>query len=168
MAQELTTERLKLRPFTAADGARVVEMLGDFEVSKWLARVSHPFGAGDLRLLNEDGTSRWPDLMAITLDGEVIGDTGAGPHFGYYIDRAHWGRGYASEAAKAAVNHGFGALNHEAMEAGVFDGNTASRRILDRLGFRESGREMRLCRARNTELPCTILTLTREDWETRV
>ena len=69
----IQTERLKLRPFIKADSEQVMAILNDFDVSKWLHRIPHPFTQQDLRILGPKGESRWPDLAAIEHDGALVG-----------------------------------------------------------------------------------------------
>ena len=58
---------------------------------------------------------------------------------GYWIGVPYWGRGYASEAAQAAVAHGFGELGLNRIYATVFGGNTASRRVAEKAGMKYEG-----------------------------
>ncbi|KMW57586.1 50S ribosomal protein acetyltransferase [Candidatus Rhodobacter oscarellae] len=164
MARYILTERLLLRPFRAADGPRVVELLNDFAVSKWLAKVPHPFGHADLRLVDEDGSDRWPELVAITLDGAVVGGISAGEHFGYWIGRDYWGQGIATEATAAMLTYVFNEEGRDEITSGCFTGNGASAHILNRLGFREESRDFVESRARGVEVSNVNLRLTRENW----
>lgn len=164
MPRYIVTERLVLRPFGAADGARVVELLNDFAVSKWLAKVPHPFTDADLRLVRADGSDRWPELAAITLDGAVVGGISAGAHFGYWVGRDYWGRGIATEAATAMLAYAFNEGARDEISSGVFTGNHASARILDRLGFREESRDFAMSAARGAEVSNVNLRLTRDAW----
>jgi len=59
---------------------------------------------------------------------------------GYGIHPAWWGQGYASEAARLMVGFGFAALGLHRIWATYHPENTASRRILGNLGFRQEGR----------------------------
>lgn len=165
MTRLILTKRLVLRPFTPKDGPRVVALLNDFEVSKWLAVVPHPFTADDLRLMNDDGSERWPDLAAITLGGEVVGGISTGCHLGYWIGRPYWGQGIATEAAVGMLSHVFAEQGRDQIASGYFTGNVASGRILHRLGFRETARNMKANRARGVEVSNVDMTLTRTDWE---
>lgn len=167
MTQTIKTQRLILRPFVAGDGPAVVRHLNDFEISKWLSVVPHPFTDADLRILNADGTSRWPDLMAIEHAGDIIGAVSAGDHFGFWIGRAHWGQGFASEAAGAALRYKFELLGAPEVQSGVFEGNAASLRVLEKLGFEETGRAPWRCAARDRDLLSIDFTLTRARWEAR-
>jgi len=79
-------------------------------------------------------------------EGTLIGQCGLGAEdgrvgLGYMLDKAYWGRGLATEAAKAGLMYGFAELDLEWLWAGTQAGNTASRRVLEKLGM--SLREMR-------------------------
>lgn len=163
----IQTARLVLRPYLSADADRVVSLLGDFEVSKWLAKIPHPFTHTDLKLTNDDGSSRWPDGAAITLDGVLIGGISCGDHLGYWIAPDHWGRGYASEAAAAAADDFFQRRSDDQLASGYFEGNEASLRILKRLGFHETARYDLYNRAYEAERPNVDMSLSRADWEAR-
>lgn len=79
---------------------------------------------------------------------KYIGYCGVYPHFaadgsaikgegtlGYYIAREYWGRGLGTEAARAFVEYGFGELGLKRLVTAVEQGNAASIRILEKLGF---------------------------------
>ena len=61
------------------------------------------------------------------------------PELAYELLRAAHGRGYATEAGRAVVTWASEA-GYRRLWAGVWDWNVASRRVLDKLGFRETGR----------------------------
>ena len=166
MSPPIITERLILRPFVAQDGDRVVELLNNFEVTRWLAKVPHPFTHADLRLVNKDGSARWPDLAAITMGDKVVGGISS-DHLGYWIGQPYWGQGIASEAARAMVDYCFQTLGKDALDSGYFEGNAASARILAKLGFSETKRYMFYNRALDREAPNVDMILTRESWEAR-
>ena len=93
-------------------------------------------------------SSAQPDLLAIELlsSGEVIGYCGLiprelpdEPELAYELLQAQWGHGYATEAGLAVVNWAR-STGHNRLWAGVRDWNVASRRVLSKLGFVETGR----------------------------
>jgi len=167
VSPSIKTKRLVLRPYGAEDGDRVAELLGNFEVTRWLAKVPHPFTHADLRLMNDDGSSRWPDLAAITLNSEVIGGISSGGHLGYWLDPAYWGQGIASEAARAMVDYFFETTDQEMLESGYFEGNLGSERILSKLGFVETERYPFFNKALNRKAPNVDMLLTRDAWTAR-
>jgi RimJ/RimL family protein N-acetyltransferase len=74
--------------------------------------------------------------------GELIGDAGlyrmgGEVELGYTLGRAWWGRGYATEAARACLEIAFGELGLPSLIAVVDPANPASTRVLEKLGFHE-------------------------------
>ena len=91
-----------------------------------------------------------PGLLAVERKGtaDVIGYCGLiihgngspdEPELAYELLRAAHGRGYATEAGRAVITWASEA-GYRRLRAGVWDWNIASRRVLDKLGFREAGR----------------------------
>jgi ribosomal-protein-serine acetyltransferase len=56
---------------------------------------------------------------------------------GYWVSPKYARQGMATEAANAAIRYAFGHLGAKAISIGYFDGNDASRRIVEKLGFRK-------------------------------
>ncbi len=86
---------------------------------------------------------------------------------GYVFAKPWHGRGYATESVGAMVGHGFA---HRAMErcfGNVFVGNTASRRVMEKLGFLYEGTARRATLKRGVWKDEWILAITRPDWEGR-
>ena len=59
----------------------------------------------------------------------------------YGVDERMWGRGYAVEAARAVIDHAFTQLEMPVIRASTDTGNTASVRVLEKLGFAQTRRE---------------------------
>jgi RimJ/RimL family protein N-acetyltransferase len=87
--------------------------------------------------------------LAVTLfpDGQLIGRCGLGltePDLGegmlwYTIHPSHWGRGYATEAARGLLDFGFDELRLHRIWADCDPANVASVRVLQKLGMRREG-----------------------------
>lgn len=105
---------------------------------------SDAFAAQVRREMDERGFGLW----AVEVPGVApfVGFTGlAVPRFrahftpcvevGWRIAREHWGRGYATEAARAALAHGFAALGLEEIVSFTAAGNLRSRRVMEKLGM---------------------------------
>jgi ribosomal-protein-alanine N-acetyltransferase len=78
--------------------------------------------------------------------GELVGDCGlfhldSGPEIevGYRLRRDRWGLGYATEAARASVAHGFEALGLDRVCGITHPANVASQRVLQKCGMRDQG-----------------------------
>jgi len=167
MPRKIVTERLVLRPFMAADSDDVLRYLGDYAVSRWLAQVPHPFTRADLRILNPDGGERWPELAAITLNGVIVGGIGTDGHFGYWVAQPFWGNGIATEAAGGMVSYLFGLDQRADINSGYFAENRAAGRVLEKLGFEETGRGTQFSRSQDREVPHVNMILSRDVWEVR-
>jgi RimJ/RimL family protein N-acetyltransferase len=168
----IETARLVLRPTLRSDVGRLVAEISDFEVSKMLARVPYPYRRGDaesfLAAVADGGGRDLP--LAITLGDRVIGGIGLSGlrserEFGYWLGRAHWGKGYATEAGWAFLAHVFDAFDLDVIRSGVFVGNQASLRVQEKLGFEPIGTRMLHCLARGHALEHIDTILTRDRFE---
>ncbi|PID37003.1 MAG: GNAT family N-acetyltransferase [Rhodobacterales bacterium] len=140
---ELTTARLTLRSLTPADFDALFALVSDYEVAKMTASWPHPADPELTRARCQPyagtgfvfGAFAGPELVG------VLGVTAEHdpPELGYMFARAHWGRGLASEACRAAVNHAFASFDWPEIAACVFDDNPASARVLEKLGFEATG-----------------------------
>jgi len=83
-------------------------------------------------------------IFAIEVDGEAVGSIGAHPFtdinrlgadFGYWISETYWNKGIISEAIPAIVNYVFLKTTIIRLQAGVFESNLASKRVLEKNGF---------------------------------
>jgi ribosomal-protein-alanine N-acetyltransferase len=151
---ELTTERLRLRPFTAADQETIHAVYSDPEVMRYVGNGPHRTlddTATALRIYGDVLARYGYSFLAVSEleGGALIGDGGLyplggqGPDFelGYTLARSAWGKGYATELGRALVEHAFNALDAPRVVAQVEPANHASRHVLEKLGFSE--REVR-------------------------
>jgi ribosomal-protein-alanine N-acetyltransferase len=147
----LRTPRLVLRPLVAADAPALFRFRSDPVEQQYNDRpLGSPDDAHALldRLAAEhanDGAVHWG--LTLREDDVVVGLLGynywARPHrragVGYDLSRRLWGRGLASEAMTAVLDHGFGAMGLNRVEAHTDAENAASIRMLERLGFWREG-----------------------------
>jgi RimJ/RimL family protein N-acetyltransferase len=120
------------------------EHINDWEVMRWLASPPWPYSLADMhdwiaRSNSERAAGRAAEY-AITMDGLAIGvigivGLGVGPVLGYWLGRPFWGRGFMSEAAATLLSHLF-ASGESFITSGALEGNAASLRIQQKLGFR--------------------------------
>jgi [ribosomal protein S5]-alanine N-acetyltransferase len=96
-------------------------------------------------------------LFAIEVEGKHIGNIKLGPvnerhsnaDISYFIgERTYWGHGHATRAVKLICDYAFNALKLHRVQAGAYEGNNASKRVLTKAGFSFEGR---LRRALKTE-----------------
>jgi RimJ/RimL family protein N-acetyltransferase len=145
------TERLVLRPPHRDDVAELAELANNRRVAEMLARMPHPYGEAEARAFIESAKRRPAGgcVYAITNSdsGAFIGciglnGTARGLELGYWIGEPYWGRGYATEAAHAAVDLAFRATAIDALHVSCRVTNAASRRVIHKCGFQYAGQGM--------------------------
>ena len=149
MTTFLTTERITLRPFTAADEDRLHALHSDPAVMRHLGRPATREQIRDVTLpyylgLYGSGFGYWAAIETAT--GEFLGwflfrppqvDPEPGTvELGYRLHTAAWGRGFATEGARALLEKGFTELGVEKVVADTMAVNSGSRHVLEKVGLR--------------------------------
>jgi RimJ/RimL family protein N-acetyltransferase len=144
---ELATARLRLRPRTPADLEANLAMDLDPEVYRFIFLRGPPDPAAHRAALSARIASGWPErggLWVVEWQEKpgFLGWCGVFPledsgliEIGYRYIRAAWGRGVATEAGRAVLDHGFRVLGFDPIVAVAARENTASRRVLEKLGL---------------------------------
>jgi RimJ/RimL family protein N-acetyltransferase len=150
----IKTARLVLRDFVPEDWRAVLAYQRDprylrFYDDAWANRTDDQVRAFVEMLIGyQQQAPRRKFQLAITLDGQLIGNCGIRrkdtndweADIGYELAPAHWGRGYATEAARAMVRIGFDDLHLHRVSAWCIADNVASARVLEKAGLRLEGR----------------------------
>ncbi len=148
MLPTLETARLKLRPYSDADIAALLPLIGAREVAATTLRIPHPYTEQDAKDFIAHTRSGPEIRLAITLraEGCLIGGVGLRPtdahrhaELGYWLGLLHWGKGFATEAAREMLRYGFENVGFHRIFASHFKGNIASGRVLKKLGMRYEG-----------------------------
>ena len=109
----LETERLVLRQPTLADVKAIAAVVADKRVSINLRRVPHPYTLDDATTFVTTVASTIDTVFLIERERTVIGLVGVSwedenaPELGYCLGVDHWGKGYATEAARAVIDYAF-------------------------------------------------------------
>lgn len=151
------TPRLTLRPLASEDTDALVSLYSNWEVARWLSRLPWPFTSdsaqtmiGEATMDLERGRGYFLCIVA-RASGTFVGtlslrlpayddeawttDTTLGI-LGYAVVPQQHGRGFATEAATSIVQFAFEHLQLHHLRATTLRDNIASRRVLERLGFR--------------------------------
>lgn len=170
----IDTERLRLRPLTPDDAPHLAHLTSP-AVSRWTgswppqlseeAALERVAAAG--AAIDRGDAAVW----AITLredDGPlgVIGlhlnaSNRRSGELGFWIGEAFWGRGYAAEAARAVVAHGFETTGLDVIEAGAKPKNARSIAVLTKLGMTPCGGRRVYASARHRHEACRFFRLSR-------
>jgi ribosomal-protein-alanine N-acetyltransferase len=147
----LIGERTQLRELQSSDGPDVFAIVGDDRVTQFLSFDSRDSDAAQASV---DGAierakirPRMEYYLATTTldDDQLIGTCRLGltgvraAKLGYAIAAEHWGKGYATDAARSALDFAFGPLRLHRVTAAVGPENAASHAVVKRLGFVREG-----------------------------
>ncbi len=167
----LKTERLVLRPPQRADAKAIAALADDRRVAENLRRIPHPYTLADAQtFLETAGASNEELVLVITVADTIIGSCGiaqsrdAHPEIGYWLGVPFWGNGYATEAARALIDHGFRDRGHSMLLGAARVSNPASRRVLEKCGFEWTGVGLCRVRALAASVPVDRFRLDRARW----
>lgn len=148
-------ELCRLRPYRNGDANALCAVANDFEVVRWMTRrFPHPYALCDaeewIAFAMADARKQ---ILAIEVDDVIAGGIAVEPLegerngtalFGYWLGRAYWGRGIATEAARLLSDFALQSGDLRRLEATVFAPNVASGRVLEKCGFTLEGRSPQL------------------------
>jgi [ribosomal protein S5]-alanine N-acetyltransferase len=148
----LATERLTLREFAMRDAEDVARLAGEKEIAATTRFIPHPYTLdmakewlGALPGKHERGEIL-NFAITVTSTGELVGSIGftLNPidnhgEMGYWIGKPYWNQGYATEAGKELVRYAFEQMGLFRVYAHYMTKNTASGRVMQKLGMRREG-----------------------------
>lgn len=155
---QIETQRLIVRNFVAADAPALTRTLADPRIFTYLPEEV-PSAADVERLiagfLDRDERNRKLEgpfigtnfALVLKSAQRIIGWCGLQPfepypdkiEIFYGLSPVHWNQGYVTEAARAVLGHGFEILGLDQVVAGVKPANTASVRVLEKIGLVRQG-----------------------------
>jgi [ribosomal protein S5]-alanine N-acetyltransferase len=147
----LRLSRCELRPWRVGDEASLVRHADNRNVSRNLRdRFPYPYTDADAEDWIRRASTQMPvTSFAIVVDGEAVGGIGLelgidvfrrSAEVGYWLGEPFWGRGIATEALRAVTDYAFAKFDVCRLEAGVFEWNAASARVLEKVGYTLEGR----------------------------
>ena len=150
-------EGIELRPFQDGDQDALARAANHPGIADNLRnRFPFPYTRADADAWIAIATSEEEvaDNFAILDAGELVGGVGLevnDPHdvhgktagIGYWLTPSRWGRGIATAVVRAAAPFWMEQLQLERLEAGVYDWNPASGRVLEKAGFTFESRQRR-------------------------
>jgi RimJ/RimL family protein N-acetyltransferase len=176
----LETERLVLRAPRIEDMAWIAELADNRNVAEMTANIPHPYGMADAAafianlpsgagaatfasFLRTDGFNPLGPPIPVGMCG-FVARNGEPPEIGYWLGETYWGRGIATEAVRALIDHAFGDLGHEVLLAAARVINPASRRVIEKCGFQWTGAGLTRVRSIGASVPVDRFRLERGLW----
>lgn len=170
--ERLATARLVLTRPRPGDLAELRALIGDPRVPEWQFPIRFRGPAEVARMLAR-GIEQWERhgfgaWLVRTDEGTLVGRVGLAcasfegrdcVEAKWFVGVDHWGRGYATEAARAALESGFNRLRLDEVLAWTLTTNGPSQALMRRLGFRELGP------LEHVGLPHVAYAVARADWQ---
>lgn len=137
-----------LQPWRESDIPELIPLIGVREVAATTLQIPHPYREEHAREFLRNTAKQSEQRLSIRLrsDGQLCGGVGLLPNaahqhaeLGYWLGIPFWGNGYATEAAGAVVRYGFEQIKLHRIFASHFEGNIASKRVLEKIGMRYEG-----------------------------
>ena len=157
MNNEIVTERLILRPWQESDAESLYKYARDPAIGPIAGWPPHTSVEDSLNVIRSAGIMSGEGLHS----AEMKADEG---EIGYWIGRPYWGQGLIPEAVRCLLQRCFEDLGMSAVWCGYYDGNTKSRRVMDKCGFRfhhtEEGNTSPLGDIRTEH----FMRITKEEW----
>jgi ribosomal-protein-alanine N-acetyltransferase len=168
----LETERLTIRNFRIDDWEALHEMINQYvssglaayEPNQWptsaeeIKKVTEWFAGGDsyfaVCLKDEDRFIGFVALNQEQKEREF--------NLGYIFNFDYHSKGYATEACRAVLNHAFSRLQAQKVVTGTAIANTASVRLLKRLGFKKTSES-----SDNRSINQSSFEMSRDEWKAR-
>lgn len=146
--------------------------------------VNHPdvrrYVGGDFPFTRQRYEEKWSDsnsgdefLQLLVCDGDKrLGDVSLAPvderrgwaNLGYWIHPDRQGKGYATEAARLVVSHGFSELRLHRISAAILAHNEPSKRVIEKLGFAHEGTKRDDAFTDGEHVDREIYAVLRDEW----
>ena len=147
---ELIEETVRLRTLRYADRQQLAKLANNKKI--WLNvrdMFPHPYTFEDAEKFIDTVKQQDPEVtFAIQYEFKFVGAIGMvlqrdvyrfSAELGYWIGEPFWGKGITTRAVRLICAYAFNNLNMEKMFAGVFQGNEASKKVLEKCGFELEG-----------------------------
>lgn len=146
-ALKLETKRLVIRTYEPSDGELWLAMVNQREFRRFLPPFPHQTIEAFARMVGhlpeleaERGYGVWAVVASDHLVGQCglapVEGTGPGVELVYHFATEAWGKGFATEAARAVLSYAFGTIGLERVVALVMPENVASCRVAEKAGMR--------------------------------
>lgn len=148
----ITTKRLVLRLFQKSDAVAVTKLCNNYNIYKNTLYLPYPYSLDDAlswiedHLDNFNANKSYEFAITDRESGELYGAIALSNNqkfnngeIAYWIGEKFWGNGYATEAAQAILHFAFGEKQYHKVFARYFNSNSASGRVMQKLGLKKEG-----------------------------
>ena len=158
-------DSLRLRNFRDDDFEAIHALNSDYDVVKMVASWPLPSDPKFTRMRMNTPESRAGLVSVIECNGQLAGTIGGiQGGLGYMLAQEFWGRGIATWAVRTKISECFQREDWPQIEAGAWNDNPASIRVLEKCDFKFVRDISQHCKARGCDVAGKDYVLSREDW----
>ena len=175
---QIDVGKYKVRSYKPSDKEALVKYANNYNVSKNL-RDSFPFPYTEKNAKTwlYSVLNQYPELnFAISNNSELIGGIGLMPQpdvykysaeIGYWLAEPFWGKGISTRALIAVTRYVFNNFDINRLFAGVFEGNIASQKVLEKASYKLEGRLGKTVYKENIFKDQFMYSILREEFESK-
>ena len=177
----LESPRLILRPLSPDDAPIIACLAGKREIADTTLSIPHPYAEQQAKEWIAKTAENWSQRKGIVFaivskaDRQLVGTAGlmhieqehSQAEMGYWIAVDQWGRGFATEAAKALIEFGFNVLGLNRIYAHHMLRNPASGRVMEKLGMLKEGILREKLRKWEIFEDVALYAVLKKDWSTK-
>lgn len=182
LPKKLEADRLRLRPISLSDAAAIFEYARAPQVSQYTLWEPHNTIADTEAFIKDYVFPRYrnqePEALGIVLKEDerlVIGTVGCfwvsrasnSMELAYALAESYWGKGIAAEASRAIINYVFSDFPVIRIQARCKAENTASRRVMEKIGMQFEGTQRSSLKHRNRHWDMHYFSILKTEWETK-
>lgn len=172
---EIKFGEYKIRSYDNTDAQALIKYANNYNVSKWLKNTfPHPYTEDDAIVWLANCAVQDPETnFALANDNELIGGIGLklsddvfihNAEIGYWLGEPFWGKNIVTAAVKEMTKYVFNNFDINRLFAGVFEGNTASVRVLQKCRYKLDGIMQKAVYKEDKFLDQYIFALLKEDY----
>ena len=172
---EIKLGEYKIRSYQNTDARALVKYANNYNVSKWLKNTfPHPYTEDDAIVWLANCAAQNPEAnFALVNNEELIGGIGLklsddvflhNAEIGYWLGEPFWGKNIVTEAVKEMTKYAFNNFDINRLFAGVFEGNSASVRVLQKCRYKLDGIMQKAVYKEDKFLDQYIFALLKEDY----
>ena len=171
----LMTDRLVLRPPHEEDAEELAVLANNIKIARMLAHMPHPYSLKDAKTFIERAKRNEGRACIYSIaeadSGKLVGvgslhdvEEEPEPHLGYWIGEPYWGKGYATEAARALVDLYFKVTSRPILLVSARVNNEASIKIIRKCGGHHTGSSEAVHPLLGEKQKLDHFEITRESW----
>ena len=177
---KIETERLILRPLKVGDWRDIVEGAGDYDISRWVVSIPHPYTEADAKAFIKGAIKGWGKgsylfCMELKSEKKVIGMMGlegislhngtAGT--GSWVNKKYQRQGFITEAKIAINDFAFDTLKLRRLNSAAMVTNKASNATQQKVGYVFEGLQRKGCRSKASGKvhDVNMYGLLKDDWK---